>query len=333
MIISQSHNFSVLSDDRKEYFKSVRLVQHEGVESHILLPDFAGGDAIRLLDIRVHDTFDTNADHRISELNEECKYCTCFHNCYGNTGCCLQVGFMRLKLQKILHSWVFHSLISILVIIDVLTVLLELTIETRQLAHCRNEQDCNYSCNDTRMHLNESYLICGFVGLMHQCISEDEATIDVSQILSIISIFILSVFLVEIIVKIFAFGFKILKQYFEIFDIFVIILSFLIDVLHFSFEDSEYLILFELIIVLRLWRFVRIFSASIVVYNSLNIGRKRKQTNIFEDPKVHQILIDEFQFSKCEVLRLRKLLVCMKINPFPLEYGITPNEELYFGLQ
>lgn len=332
MIISQSNKVSVLSDDRKAYFKSIRLVQPDDVDSNILLPDFICGSEFRSLHINEHD-METNSDPRLTELNEECTHCPSIQKCYSNSECCVHLGFMRLKLQKLLHSCVFHTLVSVFVIIDVLIVLLELTIETRQLAHCRNEQDCNYSCNNSKMHQNESFLICGFVGLTHQCILEHEATIDVSRILGIISICILSVFLVEIIVKVFAFGLKLFRHYFEIFDVFVIILSFLIDVLHFSFEESEFLLLFELLIVLRLWRFVRIVSASIVVYNSIHIGGKRKRKSTLDDQKMHQILLDEYQFSKCEVLRLRKLFVNMKLNPFPLHYGITPCEELYFGLQ
>ena len=72
------------------------------------------------------------------------------------------------------------------------------------------------------------------------------------------SIGILSVFLIEIIVKVYAFRLEFFKQKMEVFDAIVVIVSFALDV---AFANEEGLSSgLGLIVLLRLWRVTRILN-------------------------------------------------------------------------
>ncbi|KAI6651035.1 hypothetical protein LOD99_5612 [Oopsacas minuta] len=349
--MSNSH-LQDICEERKVYFRSVRTDNRLDIDTNKLVSDFASVEEFQSL-LNKSDThnldhtpltpeggnagfFQTqNVDPRIKQLKNEWKYCQCAQKQYDYQ-CCIQFGFFRLKLQKILHSLIFHIIVSLLVVIDVLIVVLELTIETRQLAHCKEDEECEkIICNNTNTSTNSSeHIICGFVGLTHQCIPESEATPDVSRILSITSICILSIFFIEILIKIFAFGFRFFIHFFEVFDAVIITLSLMVDVVHLVFEENEFLILFELIIILRLWRIVRIITAAIAAYDSVkegNIEKKIHEQHCY-DAKLYLNLMKEYRFAKCELIRVREILVGMKVNPFPNDYAITKKEELCIGL-
>ena len=342
-----------ICEDRKAYFRSARTNKRSDIDSNKLVPDFPATEKFnstifqKFSDINerpMSNTSDSRSlpiyvDPRIEKLKEEWKYCPCMQKQYDHNKCCIYTGFFRLKLQKILHGIPFHVIVSLLVIVDVLIVLLELTIDTRQLAMCSTEEDCVNQCNytnmPTEMHKNETeHLVCGFKGLTHQCIPESEATPNVSRILSIMTITILSIFIVEILVKFFAFGFRLFKKCFEVFDALVILISFMIDIVHFFFEENEYIILFELLIILRLWRVVRIITASIAAYNAVKEEKDKKHTDskFTEEANIYFSLMKEYEFAKCEIIRMREVLVAMKVNPFPHEYGLTKSEASYVGV-
>ena len=340
----------VISNDRIAFFRAARSNKRPDIDSNKLISDFSpAGNFQSPAFQRYSDEIEDPpkgtplplTDPRVEKLRNEWKYCPIMQKQFDYK-CCIYLGLFRLKLQRILHSIPFHIIVSLLVIIDVLIVILELTVETRQLAHCRSEEDCLDKCNNTQTHTqpqnytelkNETeHLICGFVGLTHRCVLESEATPDVSRILSIMTITILSIFVLEVLIKLFAFGFGLFKKCFEVFDAIVILISFIIDVVHFFFEENELVILFELLIILRLWRIVRIITASIAAYNAVKEEEEEKKTKMkFDEEAKHYLsLIKEYECARCEIIRVRELLVAKREDPFPPEYRLTREEADYF---
>ena len=336
-----------ISNERKAFFRTARPNKRTDIDSNKLVTDFSAIENFKSTQFRKFSEKEQTKsesddlrvyEERIEKLKNEWKYCPIIRNQFDNNKCCIYTGFFRLKLQKIIHSIPFHIIVSLLVIIDVLIVILELTIETRQLAFCSTESDCEDKCNctetPTKAHKNETeHLVCGFVGLTHQCVLESQETPDVSRILSIVTITILSIFLVEILIKLFAFGIRFFKKCFEVFDAIVVITSFIFGVVQFFLEENEFLIFFELLIILRLWRIVRIITASIAAYNAVEEEKNENKLNtqFNEEAKNHLGLMKEYEFAKCEIIRIRELLITLKENPFPREYGITREEASCVG--
>ena len=324
-------------------FRASRPKPSAGVHSNALLPDLCHVENLKSSNIKSlltekdkgiesltsDDTLDT--DPRIKKLKAECKYCSCIESQYDHNTCCIHFGYFRLILQKILHSIPFHISVSLLVMIDVIIVVLELTIESRELSNCINEADCNNTC-ENRIELpvsgenNETErLVCGFIGLSRLCIPESEKGVNISRIFSIITITILSTFLVEMAVKLFAFGFQIFLKLYEVFDMILVISSFVITIVEFVYEENEILILSELLIMLRLWRIVKVITSSVATYSTVKHMQhhKKKKELYAREAKNIKIFIDDYEFARSEVLRMRQVLLKMQVNPFPDEYGLS----------
>ncbi|GBL83579.1 Voltage-gated hydrogen channel 1 [Araneus ventricosus] len=90
------------------------------------------------------------------------------------------------------------------------------------------------------------------------------------------SIAILSVFIVEIVLKIFAFRAEFFRHKLEVFDAFVVFLSFALDV---SFWEQEEI---NLIIVLRLWRVARILNGVVLSVKTQSEHKLHKERQLRE---------------------------------------------------
>ncbi|GFS62563.1 voltage-gated hydrogen channel 1 [Nephila pilipes] len=134
----------------------------------------------------------------------------------------------------------------------------------------------------------------------------------IPHILHYMSIGILSLFLVEIVVKIFAFGADFFHHKLEVFDAFVIVLSFALDV---AFWEQEGI---DLIIVLRLWRVARILNGVVMSVKTQADHKLEKERHLREGV--------EQELTKCrlyanalekEVEMLRSVLRKHNINEMP----------------
>ena len=85
---------------------------------------------------------------------------------------------------------------------------------------------------------------------------------DLFQVLHYISIGILSIFMIEISVKIFAFRLDFFKSKMEVFDAVIVVVSFVLDIIYASAEGVESAL--GLLIIFRLWRVTRILNGKTI---------------------------------------------------------------------
>ncbi|XP_055950317.1 voltage-gated hydrogen channel 1-like [Argiope bruennichi] len=102
----------------------------------------------------------------------------------------------------------------------------------------------------------------------------DDKTIP--HVLHYLSIVILSVFIVEIVMKMFAFRAEFFRHKLEVFDAFVVFLSFALDI---SFWEQEEI---NLIIVLRLWRVARILNGVLISVKTQSEHKLHKERQLRE---------------------------------------------------
>jgi voltage-gated hydrogen channel 1 len=130
----------------------------------------------------------------------------------------------RAKSKLILRSNLFHIIVIILVIIDVICVAAELTLMVERGKSVHDDMDT------------------------------------AEKVLKYISLSILSIFMIEITIKIIVLRKEILKSIGEIFDIIIVVVSFVLDLVFIFYHDmSKFPI--ELLAVLRLWRIIRIVNS------------------------------------------------------------------------
>lgn len=132
------------------------------------------------------------------------------------------------------------------------------------------------------------------------------------HILHYMSIGILGVFLVEIVLKIFAFRAEFFRHKLEIFDAFVVVLSFALDI---SFWEQEGI---DLIIVLRLWRVARILNGVVMSVKTQADHKLLKEKQLREG--VEQELIKCRLYANAlekEVEMLRSVLRKHNIKEMP----------------
>ncbi|XP_022668116.1 voltage-gated hydrogen channel 1-like isoform X3 [Varroa destructor] len=140
---------------------------------------------------------------------------------------------LRHRLSHFLHSHRFYVIIVMLVTIDCLLIVVELLAERRVLEVVGG-------------HPQERYYN-HYVHVLHH-----------------LSIAILSIFVVEIIAKVYAFsviGF--LNHKLEVFDAFIVIISLILDIGFYN-PDSVVSVGSSLVIVVRLWRVVRILNGIVL---------------------------------------------------------------------
>uniref|UniRef100_A0A8C5N420 Voltage-gated hydrogen channel 1 n=1 Tax=Leptobrachium leishanense TaxID=445787 RepID=A0A8C5N420_9ANUR len=140
----------------------------------------------------------------------------------------------------------------------------------------------------------------------------------VPEIFHYLSISVLSIFLVEIVAKLYAFRLEFFHHKFEVFDAVIVIISFIIDIIYISREDIFSAV--GLLILLRLWRVARIVNGVILSVKS----RAEEKTNKLKEKqsvllsKVSQ-LEQQCTDQEQEISRLQRLLQQHNIFPEPVE--------------
>ncbi|KAI6661537.1 Cilia- and flagella-associated protein 43 [Oopsacas minuta] len=268
----------------------------------------------------------------------------------------------REKLQKSLRSLRFHALVTVLVLLDVFLVLVDLILNGDIIhGECLKDDDCSVSqcskdliencpcpINITISPSNSSNSICRLVGFKRECVSIEDTSVPVILILNGISLFILFIFILEIVLKLVAFRLRFFKKFFEVFDAVIVITSFIMEFVKYVFsleqhlshsnnnaDSIEKLQFFDLLIAFRLWRVVRIITGALASYNTAKTQRHKTEVHkiVLTENKRYTELFNEYEYASDEILRLRKLLINMKANPFPAGYQLTLFEVQDLGIE
>ncbi|XP_072103662.1 voltage-gated hydrogen channel 1 [Mobula birostris] len=133
------------------------------------------------------------------------------------------------------------------------------------------------------------------------------------QVFHYLSITILTVFILELAAKLYAFRLEFFWHKFEVLDGVIVIISFILDIVYISREDA-----FDglgLLILLRLWRVARIING---IFLTLKSRQKKKEIELNRANNNLSQKVGELQ-SQCteltqEVERLRRLLQEHRIN-------------------
>ncbi|XP_033102172.1 voltage-gated hydrogen channel 1-like isoform X2 [Anneissia japonica] len=153
----------------------------------------------------------------------------------------------RGKLQRTLHSHWFHGAIIALVLTDCILVICELVLD---LSAVENE---NKACEGE--------------GDEHKEEDTAEKELTAALVLHYMSIAILSIFMVEIVFKLYAFRLEFFKHKLEVFDAVIVIVSFVLDIVFLIYEET-FMAVIQLLIFLRLWRIVRIVNGLVISVES-----------------------------------------------------------------
>ncbi|XP_066293497.1 voltage-gated hydrogen channel 1-like [Branchiostoma lanceolatum] len=154
----------------------------------------------------------------------------------------------REKLLHVLHSTEFQVAVVILVIVDCILVVFELLIDLGGIKLC--EEAVKAECQNMG--------VTATMTPAEEAEKEAECDHPAPEILHYMSIAILTIFVIEIMFKIYAYQKDYLKHKMELFDAIVVIVSFCFDVAYANHEDA-----FDglgLLVVLRLWRVTRIIN-------------------------------------------------------------------------
>lgn len=185
----------------------------------------------------------------------------------------------REKLSALLHSTKFQIAIVVLVIVDCLLVVTELLVEVEIL----------------KLH------------------EHSEA---VPQVIHYMSISILSLFLVEIVAKLYAYRLRFFKHKMEMFDAVVVVVSFALDV---AFRNPDSAAnAGGLIIVLRLWRVARLLNGIVLTVKTQAEHRLAREVKLRE--KVLQDLLRNRDYCNAleqEIASLREILESHGIHDLP----------------
>lgn len=210
----------------------------------------------------------------------------------------------RGRMQMTLHSHTFHFIIIALVVLDAVIVLFELLLDLGAFSNieCEGEgvveqaEFCHYSdrdkCGPPAVLLLENANIssavgspglgadglcsCDFSGGKRICLLGNEpGGVNPGIVLHSFSLLILSVFMIEIGLKLISFrlkyflpsihrirGHKFYFITFEMFDGMVVVISWILDVA--SLKEEEAFELIDLVIILRLWRIVRVVNGAVL---------------------------------------------------------------------
>ncbi|XP_077533551.1 voltage-gated hydrogen channel 1-like [Haemaphysalis longicornis] len=185
----------------------------------------------------------------------------------------------REKLCAVLHSTKFQIAIVALVVLDCLLVITELLVELEVL----------------KLHEHSSVA---------------------PKVIHSLSIFILSLFLVEIVVKLYAYRLRFFSHKLEVFDAVVVIISFALDV---AFRDPESAANGAgLIIVLRLWRVARLLNGIVLTVKTQAERQLMRESKLRE--KLMEDLLKNRDYSNAleqEITSLRELLRSHGITELP----------------
>ncbi|EDV26918.1 uncharacterized protein TRIADDRAFT_54341 [Trichoplax adhaerens] len=190
----------------------------------------------------------------------------------------------RAKLRQLIYSHKVHIAIVVLVILDALIVIAELLIDLSVI----------------KVH----------------------HTSPLARAFHFTSIAILAIFLVEIVLKLYASDLAFFLHYFEVFDALIVIVSFVLDI---AYSNSEALSGVGLLVVLRLWRIARIVNGIISSVKSQandkihHLRRELEKTRSYLEQKLDR--------KEAEIQLLKKVLTDRNI-PIPkplLEVDLNGN--------
>ena len=274
----------------------------------------------------------------------------------------------RGRMQVVIHSLPFQAIILSLVVLDALIVLFELLLDVgafgnlqcrglfviEQSRFCHYEVDNRGMCPPSPNLINENtnltegdgseFCHCVFRGGNKVCRPHTAAHgVNPAEVLHIMSILILSTFLVEIAIKLIAFRMKYFTHKFEVFDGMVVVISWTLDVASIIREEG-FAQVATLIIILRLWRVVRIVNGGILsakaqaddqlhkvrhkvkeVVHALHKAQENIDTQETEIKDLSKILEDH----SIPVPERKKLKVAVPKYPYDDEEGIKFTEDAY----
>ncbi|XP_065059479.1 voltage-gated hydrogen channel 1-like [Rhopilema esculentum] len=139
------------------------------------------------------------------------------------------------------------------------------------------------------------------------------------HILHDLSLAILSAFMIEIFVKLFALGLSFFKHKFEVFDACIVIISFSLDVFMLVNKEEGALSGVEFIILLRLWRISRIV-------NGIIMSVKRKTEEKMELLRIQRDELQE-QVSKLELKLTAQTKEIQHLRAKLESLGVLPDDQ------
>ena len=147
------------------------------------------------------------------------------------------ISVRRQMLQHFFHSAYWHRVLSGLIVMDLVVVLTDIIII---LLTCHQ---------DTGGHDGDH---------------DDHSVLDrVLHVLPVISIILLSIFEIELMLNIYAFGCKYLKRFLHLFDVIIVTITLILEIIfHYIIEDTDVEVIVSLTIILRLWRLVRVLHVT-----------------------------------------------------------------------
>nr|XP_054749166.1 uncharacterized protein LOC129254683 isoform X2 [Lytechinus pictus] len=144
---------------------------------------------------------------------------------------------LREKIHDFMETQRFHIAILVLVVIDCILVIAELVIDFQVLSEEGGK------CNATESE-------------------KEEKEVTAANVLHYMSLGILSIFMIELMIKIPVFWMEFFRSKLEVFDGIIIVISFVLDIVSLIFEE-QFAVL-QLLVLLRLWRIVRVVNGVIL---------------------------------------------------------------------
>lgn len=171
---------------------------------------------------------------------------------------------VREQVGHVIHSNKFQIGVICLVILDCLLVIGELLIDLIVY-----QQEAAVGHNITQSHTDSSHGAeheSSVKEALEEIEREEEPSRIAAEVLHFMSIAILSLFLVELCVKLFVMGKTFFRHKMEIIDAVIVIVSFGLDI---AFIDQEGIAgAFALLVILRLWRIGRVVNGKSHFRNS-----------------------------------------------------------------
>lgn len=163
----------------------------------------------------------------------------------------------REHVGEVIHSNKFQILVICLVVLDCLFVIAELLIDLKAF-----EQEAGAGHNATLSSSDDAH--SSSIEAIKKVEEEEEPSFIAAEVLHYFSIAILSIFLLEIGVKLFVMGKSFFHHTMEVIDAVIVVVSFAFDIA--SVIDTEELFsAFGLLVLLRLWRIGRIVNGTLYV--------------------------------------------------------------------
>lgn len=156
---------------------------------------------------------------------------------------------LREQVGHVIHSHKFQIVVICLVVLDCLLVISELLIDLKAF-----EDEADVGHNLTLSVSNDEH---GTKEAIKAVEEREKPSFVAAEVLHYCSIAILSIFLLELFFKLFAMGKEFFYHKMEMLDAFIVIVSFVLDIV---FIDSEKFSGFGLLVILRLWRIGRIVN-------------------------------------------------------------------------